>query len=267
MARKPKNKIELCVTIHDTPAALRFGGDGYFVTFAGTEVDKSKAAGLMALNKIRLKVTIEVDESNTKTTRKLKGKAPARGSKSGAPKLTDKQRVFVEEYLKCWNATEAARRAGYAGSNETLAVIGFENLRKPNIAKFIQKRISEKAMSADEVLLRLGEIARGSLKPFVKSRDDDIWPDLTTEEAQKSFYLLKKIKPKRRVGGKPGGEWIETEVEIEIHDPVKALELLGRNHKLFTDKHEVSGKDGENIPLAVQFVPYKDDDDTDTDHS
>ena len=28
--------------------------------------------------------------------------------------LTYKRKVFVEEYLKCWNGAEAARRAGYA---------------------------------------------------------------------------------------------------------------------------------------------------------
>lgn len=186
---------------------------------------------------------------NTKTTRKKKKPVAAIGSKSGAVKLTNKQRVFVEEYLTCWNATEAARRAGYAGREETLRVVGHENLTKPNISECVRKRISEKAMSADEVLLRLGEIARGSLQPFTRTRDDDIWPDLTTEAAQAKFHLLKKIKPKRRVGGKPGDEWVETEVEIEIHDPLKALELLGRNHKLFTDKTELTGKDGEAIEI------------------
>jgi phage terminase small subunit len=174
--------------------------------------------------------------------RSSSGGTPEPRSKNAARPLTNKQRVFVEEYLTTWNATEAARRAGYSGSDETLAVTGSENLRKPNVSEYIKKRISEKAMSADEVLLRLGEIARGSLKPFTKTRDDDIWPDLTADAAQEKFHLLKKIKPKRRVGGKPGDEWVETEVEIEIHDPLRALELLGRNHKLFTDKHEHGGE-------------------------
>ena len=57
-----KQTLELRLHIHDTPAALRFGGLGYFVTFAGTEEDKEKAAALLALNGVPLKVTIEVDE-------------------------------------------------------------------------------------------------------------------------------------------------------------------------------------------------------------
>jgi phage terminase small subunit len=151
--------------------------------------------------------------------------------------------------LTCWNAAEAARRAGYG--DKASRQIGDENLSKPYIQEYIEKRISEKAMSADEVLLRLGEIARGSLKQFTKTRDDDIWPDLTAAAAQENFHLLKKIKPKRRVGGKPGDEWVETEVEIEIHDPLKALELLGKHHKLFTDKTEHSGKVNTTPSLNV----------------
>lgn len=54
-------------------------------------------------------------------------------------KLTLKQQKFVAEYLKCGNATEAARRAGYKGSDKTLKSIGTENLSKP----FIQGAIKE----------------------------------------------------------------------------------------------------------------------------
>ena len=49
--------------------------------------------------------------------------------------LTGKQRLFVEAYVgqARGNATEAARTAGYAGSEGTLAQVGYENLRKPEI--------------------------------------------------------------------------------------------------------------------------------------
>lgn len=50
--------------------------------------------------------------------------------------LTAKQQRFVEEYCVDWNATQAAIRAGY--SEKTAALIGHENLRKPNVAAAIQ---------------------------------------------------------------------------------------------------------------------------------
>ena len=65
--------------------------------------------------------------------------------------LTNKQRVFVEEYLRCWNATEAARRASYAHPN----VAGPRLLVNVSIAAEIEHEVSERSMSADEVASRL----------------------------------------------------------------------------------------------------------------
>jgi phage terminase small subunit len=47
--------------------------------------------------------------------------------------LTDKQRLFVTHYVACLNATRAAELARYEGNRITLAAIGYENLRKPQI--------------------------------------------------------------------------------------------------------------------------------------
>jgi phage terminase small subunit len=49
--------------------------------------------------------------------------------------LTDKQKVFCYEYLIDFNATSAAKRAGY--SEKTSYSIGQENLKKPEIEKYI----------------------------------------------------------------------------------------------------------------------------------
>ena len=59
--------------------------------------------------------------------------------------LTEKQRRFVEAYMgeSRGNATDAAPRAGYVGSDATLAMVGNENLRKPKIRDAIQARQEE----------------------------------------------------------------------------------------------------------------------------
>lgn len=69
--------------------------------------------------------------------------------------LNPKQQRFVAEYLKDLNATQAAIRAGY--SAKTAAVIGCENLTKPNIAAAIakgQQKIAEKLEICAEDLIR-----------------------------------------------------------------------------------------------------------------
>ena len=78
-------------------------------------------------------------------------------------KLTLKQQAFVAEYLKCGNATEAARRAGYKGSDKTLKSIGTENLSKPVIQGTINaaktKAMDEAIVDAAFVLNGLKEVA------------------------------------------------------------------------------------------------------------
>lgn len=52
--------------------------------------------------------------------------------------LTAKQAAFVAAYAG--NGTEAARRAGYAGSDKVLAQVALENLRKPDVAAALKAR-------------------------------------------------------------------------------------------------------------------------------
>ena len=52
--------------------------------------------------------------------------------------LTPKQKAFADEFLKCGNATEAAKKAGY--SEQSARQMGTENLSKPSISSYIQER-------------------------------------------------------------------------------------------------------------------------------
>lgn len=79
--------------------------------------------------------------------------------------LTPKQKAFADEYIRCGNATEAARKAGY--SAKTAEVIGCENLRKPNVSEYIAERMKkideERIASADEVLRFYSSVMRGEV--------------------------------------------------------------------------------------------------------
>ena len=97
-------------------------------------------------------------------------------------KLTSKQALFCKEYLIDLNATQAAIRAGY--SKNTACAIGTENLRKPNIALFIQEAMAERSEStgitADYVLNGIKELT----DTLVASEDP--------KSAYKGFELLGK---------------------------------------------------------------------------
>ncbi|EMH98282.1 terminase small subunit [Klebsiella pneumoniae RYC492] len=75
--------------------------------------------------------------------------------------LTDQQRLFVAEYLKDHNATQAAIRAGY--SKKTAEQIGYQLLQKTSVAQAIAQQqkasIVRTLGSADEVLEQMWRLA------------------------------------------------------------------------------------------------------------
>lgn len=79
--------------------------------------------------------------------------------------LTPKQKAFADEYIKCSNASEAARKAGY--SARSAGSIGEENLKKPEIAEYIAVRLGEmdaqRIASADEVMRFFSSVMRGEV--------------------------------------------------------------------------------------------------------
>jgi phage terminase small subunit len=125
------------------------------------------------------------------------------------PTLNDRQRLFVKYYIGTLNATESAKRAGY--SPKTAAEIGYELLNKPHIAEAVEKGVEKKMSKADISAERiLDELASIAF--------------LTPEQLD----ALKSIK---------GGE------------KMRALELLGKYHTLFTDRIENTGEVTINVSL------------------
>lgn len=124
--------------------------------------------------------------------------------------MTTKQRRFIEEYLKDFNATQAAIRAGY--SEKTAGQIGYENLKKPEISDAIQERIDRMTMAADEVLLRLTEAGRNAQMQFLRP-DGTI--DLAGLIGAGLAHLVKAVKFDRE--GRPQVQFLDVQrAHIEV---------------------------------------------------
>lgn len=78
-------------------------------------------------------------------------------------KLTAKQRLFADEYIKSGNATQSAIKAGYASKSAYRT--GADNLRKPQIKSYIDAKMAEieshKIADAKEAMQAITAIARG----------------------------------------------------------------------------------------------------------
>jgi phage terminase small subunit len=162
--------------------------------------------------------------------------------------MTNRKRVFVEEYLRTWNATQAALNAGY--SEKTAYSQGQRLLKDVEIAALIRGRLDEKAMSADEVLQRLANMARGDMGDFLEISSMGFYIDLNQAKENGLTYLIKKVKMRTQTSMNKEGVETEThDTEIELYDAQAALVQLGRYHKLFTDKTDVTS-DGKAFDLT-----------------
>ena len=144
--------------------------------------------------------------------------------------MTAKQKRFCDEYLIDLNATQAAIRAGY--SEKTAAVIATENLRKPNISEYIEKRMAEKEKSLiadqDEVMKYLTAVMRREMKDSV----------VVTLQSKTEKWVMDeetgKLKKQTITEEKPS----VVEIPAQLRDANKAAELLGKAYGIYTDRVE-----------------------------
>ena len=145
------------------------------------------------------------------------------GSGKVKGKLTSKQAAFIEEYFLDFNATRAAQRAGYSQKYNVAAATGSRLLKNAKVTERIRQRFQESAMSADEVLARLAEQARGEGAQYLDGSGDLDFVTLADDEKR---HLIKKVTDTKY--GKT----------VEFYDSQSALALIGKHHALFTKRTE-----------------------------
>lgn len=80
--------------------------------------------------------------------------------------MTAKERAWLAEFLRCFDATAAARAVGYKWPDKQ----GWQ--KKQKFQEEIAAEIAKRSMAAGEALTRLAERARLDISPYI-SRDED----------------------------------------------------------------------------------------------
>lgn len=162
-----------------------------------------------------------------------------------ASNLNNRVKVFLAEYLKDANGTRAAIAAGYSkrSAHSQASRLLKKDEVKAALAQKHDKRVEKIDFSADKVLEGLANLAffdirklydeKGDLLPIAKL-DDTTAAAICGVEVEEVF---------ERFGGgqaKANGNLLK---KIKLADRGINLERLGRFHKLFTDKVEITNLD------------------------
>lgn len=157
--------------------------------------------------------------------------------------MTEKQKIFADEYLIDLNATRAYRVAYPAvKKEETAAAAAARMLRNVKVATYIQERMQERQkrteITQDRVLQELAAIAFAKATDYAEVKDGQVIIKDTKKLDEQQARAIAGIEE-----GKFG-------IKVKLNDKEKALELLGRHLGMFKDKLEVSGLEEEKKKLG-----------------
>lgn len=146
--------------------------------------------------------------------------------------MTEKQKIFADEYLIDLNATRAYRKAYPNCKKDSSADAAARKLLgNTRIKKYISDRMNERQkrteVTQDRVLQELAYIAFARVTDYATVKDDVVKIKNTDELTEEQIRAISGIKE-----GKFG-------IELKLNDKEKALELLGRHLGMWNDKLDV----------------------------
>ena len=155
-------------------------------------------------------------------------------------KFTAKQRAFILEYPKDFNATQAAIRAGY--SKKTARQAASRLLTNVHIQEKMDEEFARRSLRLDEILARLTEQATASIGDFIFINPDGDRIAFDPDVIKEMGHLIKRIKASTTVKYTEKGDQLEyTSLDLTLHDGQKALELLSKHRGMATERIEHTG--------------------------
>lgn len=160
-------------------------------------------------------------------------------------KLTTKQRLFCDEYIKSGNAKDAAIKAGY--SSRTARSIGQENLTKPDIKSYIDAKMAEieshKIADAQEVL-----------EFYTKVLRDEVVEEVPMSTADSVVVIKKKPSFKDKITASK-----EIMKRYPLFDPVEKQKLkkLIADTRISEARAKAMEDNGQDIATALDEILNK----------
>lgn len=147
--------------------------------------------------------------------------------------MTEKQKIFADEYLIDLNATRAYRVAyPSVKKDETARANGSRMLTNANVSRYISERMQERQqrteITQDMVIKELAAIAFSRATDYAAVKGGTVCIKDTDSLTDNQIRAIAGIKE-----GANG-------IEVKLNDKEKALELLGRHLGMWNDKLDIN---------------------------
>jgi phage terminase small subunit len=170
-----------------------------------------------------------------------------RPSAKWADGLADSERVWVEEYLIDLNGRQAGIRCGYQpgnASNEARRM-----LNKPAVAAAIDKALAERpGISRTRIVDELAKIAFANAGTFFQWGPDGVKVVDSESLDEEDRAAVSEVTSTETVSDSR----TTVTTKLKLHDKIGALEKLGKVLRMFVDRQEISGPEGE--PVQIEAV-------------
>jgi phage terminase small subunit len=167
--------------------------------------------------------------------------------------LTPRQAEFVRHFLVSLNATKAAELAGY--SAKTANEQGSRLLAKASVKAAVNaaqaKRAARLELKGEDVLRALQELAFFDPAAFYGADGELKNIHAIPLESRRA---LAGLEVEELFGGYGSNRTrIGDTVKVKWSDRLRALELLGKHLRLFTDRVEHSGPGGAPLSISINL--------------
>jgi phage terminase small subunit len=163
--------------------------------------------------------------------------------------MNARQAKFVREYLKDFKGAQAAIRAGYAVNSARQTA--HDLLTLPDIARAVEKGKDDDekraGLTRERVLIEVRELAHSCVTNYQVDEGGNV--TLAPGAPPDAMQAVSSIKRRITTYGEGENARTQVDVEIKLWDKPGAIKLAGKHLDVhgFTDRLELTGKDGETL--------------------
>lgn len=156
--------------------------------------------------------------------------------------LSPQHECFVQHYMKNYNVTQAAKKAGYQAQdlpNTGCRILARADV-KMRIKEIQEERKAQYQVSEAELVEQLQKIAFSDITDFVSWDENGV---MFFDPEKVDGQMITEIDVNATTTFNANGEQIDrVKKKMKFADKMKAIELLGKNIGMFSDNVNHTGK-------------------------